>query len=102
MGIQKMKEAMVAAGLREPTFVTEEFIRATFQRSPEFALKEKKGRRFEEKIGDGSEGLAERLAESQKMILTLIIRDPRISKKAMAQAIGISSRLGSDRHKRSS
>jgi ATP-dependent DNA helicase RecG len=37
------------------------------------------------------EWLAERLAEDQKMILALIIRDPRISKKAMAQAIGIST-----------
>jgi ATP-dependent DNA helicase RecG len=37
------------------------------------------------------EGLAERLAENQRMILGLIIRDPHISKKAMAQAAGIST-----------
>ena len=35
-----MKEAMVAAGLREPTFASDSFFRATFQRSPEFAMKE--------------------------------------------------------------
>ncbi len=40
MGIRKMKEAMVAAGLREPTFASDAFFRATFQRSPEFAMKE--------------------------------------------------------------
>ena len=40
MGYRKMKEAMVAAGLREPTFASDAFFRATFQRSPEFAMKE--------------------------------------------------------------
>ena len=86
MGIQKMKEAMVAGGLREPNFASDAFFRATFQRSPEFALKEGK---------DGSEQLVERLveglAENQKMILELIKRESSISKKAMAQAIGIST-----------
>jgi len=86
MGIQKMKETMVAGGLREPTFASDAFFRATFQRSPEFALKEGK---------DGSEQLVERLveglAENQKMILELIRRESSISKKAMAQAIGIST-----------
>jgi ATP-dependent DNA helicase RecG len=99
MGIRKMKAAMVAAGLREPTFASDAFFRATFQRSPELALKEGKEKRLGEKLGKASmelverlvEGLAERLAENQKMILGLIIRDPRVSKKAMAQAIGIST-----------
>jgi ATP-dependent DNA helicase RecG len=40
MGIRKMREAMIAAGLGEPTFATDAFFRATFHRSPEFALKE--------------------------------------------------------------
>ena len=35
--------------------------------------------------------MAEGLAENQRMILGLIIRDPRISKKTMAEAIGIST-----------
>ena len=42
MGIQKMKEAMAVAGLREPTFSSDAFFRAIFQRSPEFALKDGK------------------------------------------------------------
>ena len=89
MGIQKMKEAMVAAGLREPTFASDAFFRATFQRSPEFALKEGKERgqrkvRKEswEKLVEGLvEGLAEKLAENQKMILGLIhTQSPHIQK----------------------
>lgn len=98
MGIQKMKEAMAASGLREPVFEPNGFFRATFQRSPEFALKEgKEG--FEKKFGEKSEELVERLvdklvdglAETQKKILQLIIEHPRISKKAMAEGIGIST-----------
>jgi ATP-dependent DNA helicase RecG len=101
MGIQKMKDTMVAAGLREPTFASDAFFRATFQRSAELALKEgKEGSevRSRQKLGGSEqlverlvEGLAERLAENQRMILGLIIRDPRISKKTMAEAIGIST-----------
>jgi ATP-dependent DNA helicase RecG len=53
-GIQKMKEAMIATGLREPTFATDTFFRAIFFRSPEFALKERK---------EGSEKSSEKLVE---------------------------------------
>ena len=90
MGIQKMKEAMVAAGLREPTFEPNGFFRATFHRSPEFAMKS-----GADATTEGPEGLAERvaegLAESQKMILQLVRRNPQVSRKAMAEEIGIST-----------
>lgn len=98
MGIRKMKEAMVAAGLREPTFEPDGFFRAIFHRSPEFALKEgppaleKMSEEMVVKLVDKlAEGLVEGLAENQKSLLQLIIRKPRISKKAMAETIGIST-----------
>ncbi|WP_337288090.1 winged helix-turn-helix transcriptional regulator [Candidatus Methylomirabilis sp.] len=98
MGIWKMKEAMVAAGLREPTFEPDGFFRAIFHRSPEFALKEgppaleKMSEEMVVKLVDKlAEGLVEGLAENQKSLLQLIIRKPRISKKAMAETIGIST-----------
>jgi len=43
MGTRKMRTAMLAADLQEPVFETaapEDFFRAIFRRSPEFALKE--------------------------------------------------------------
>lgn len=90
MGIQRMKEAMTAAGLREPNFVTDAFFRATFQRLPEFALKERK--EGSEKLVEGlAERLVEGLVENQKRMLALIIRKPHISKRAMAEEIGIST-----------
>ncbi|MCZ7625079.1 MAG: helix-turn-helix domain-containing protein [Candidatus Methylomirabilis sp.] len=98
MGIRKMKEAMVAAGLREPTFEPDGFFRAIFHRSPEFALKEgppgleKMSEEMTLRLVDKlAEGLVEVLAENQKRLLQLMLRNPRISKKAMAETVGISS-----------
>ena len=62
MGIQKMRDLMVAAGLQAPIFQPNGFFRAIFHRSPEFALKngrptsEKEfGEKFGEKFGESSE-----------------------------------------------
>ena len=45
-----------------------------------------------EKLGNGLvEKLVEGLAENQKEILILIAHNPRVSKKAMAQSLGIST-----------
>lgn len=98
MGIRKMKEAMVAAGLRKPTFTSDTFFRATFQRSPEFALKEgKEGP--EKRFGDGWEELVERLeeklgeklGETERHILRLIHRDKHVAIREMARKVGIST-----------
>ena len=54
MGIQKMRDLMVAAGLKAPIFEPNGFFRAIFHRSPEFALKN--GRLTSEKeFGESSE-----------------------------------------------
>ena len=70
MGIQKMKEAMMAAGLREPTFEPNTFFRATFQRPPEYALKERK---------EGSEKLVERVCPKYVPVLgqSILPKPPR-------------------------
>lgn len=86
----------------EPTFATDAFFRAMFQRSPEFALKEgKEGleKRFGEKLGDGWEELVERLEEKlgeklregERNILRLIHCNKRISIREMAREVGIST-----------
>jgi hypothetical protein len=104
MGIQKMKESMIAAGLREPTFATDAFFRATFQRLPEFALKGEQKKRFGEKLGDGSEGLVERskgisrdqvgakvgLSSEQHLIMKNLISDQGIT--ALMAVTGRTSR----------
>jgi len=79
---------MAAAGLREPTFVPDDFFRAIFHRLPQFAAKDDIGKGSEKRL---VERLAERLAENQKKILMLIAQSPYVSKKAMAKEIGIST-----------
>ena len=98
MGIRKMKEAMVAAGLREPTFAVDAFFRATFQRLPEFALRKGKkgpeegfGEGWEELVGRLEERLAEKLVENERSILRLIHRNKRVSISDMSKEVGIST-----------
>lgn len=101
MGIRKMRTTMLAAGLQQPVFETadpEGFFRAIFRRSPEFAMKEgfsgakTSASGLAEGLAEGLvDGLAEGLAESQRRLLVLIAENPRVSKSAMAKAIGIST-----------
>jgi ATP-dependent DNA helicase RecG len=95
MGIQKMKEAMIAAGLREPTFATDAFFRATFQRLPEFALKEKKesSEKSSEKI---LAILKERNTASAREIAEILGLTPRAVEKQIGalKAAGRLRRLG--------
>lgn len=95
MGIRKMKETMVAAGLREPTFAPDGFFRAIFYRLPEFASKEDIGKQPAKGWAESPRGLAEKLVEglveNQKKILILVAHNPYISKKAMSKEIGIST-----------
>jgi len=94
MGIRNMKEAMVAAGLREPTFVPDAFFRAVFWRDE---LRDQNHAIPESATNDSGlvDGLVDRLVdglvENQQEMLRLIGANPRISKRAMAAAAGIST-----------
>jgi predicted HTH transcriptional regulator len=82
------KEAMVAAGLRKPTFVPDAFFRAIFRRSTEFSMKEGPTgteKRIGEKFGDGSE-------KSSEKILAYLSARTKASAREIAKAIGLISR----------
>lgn len=81
MGIQKMKEAMIAAGLREPTFEPNGFFRAVFYRSPEFAMKEEAT--TGEKTGEKTR------EKTREKILDLVRVNPEITTAEMAEKIGL-------------
>lgn len=81
MGIRKMKEAMVAAGLREPTFEPNGFFRAIFHRSPELALKE--GIPRIEVTGKKA-----RMKTGEK-ILDVIVTNPEITAVELAEKVGL-------------
>ncbi|MBI2266057.1 MAG: winged helix-turn-helix transcriptional regulator [Armatimonadetes bacterium] len=80
MGIQKMKDAMVAAGLRQPTFAPDGFFRAIFHRSPEFAMKE------------GSPGSGKASEKTPGRILASLARHRRVTIADLAKVIGVSDR----------
>ncbi|MFH1950463.1 MAG: ATP-binding protein [Pseudomonadota bacterium] len=84
MGIQKMKEAMVAAGLREPTFEPDRFFRAIFHRASELAMKERK-EGSEKKFGEGSE-------KSSEKILALLEARNTASAREIAEILGLTPR----------
>jgi len=94
MGIQKMKEAMVAAGLREPTFASDAFFRATFQRSPELALKEGiLGAEVSEKKPKGGtiqKTIQKTTQKTTQRIIRLIRHNPQITRQELAIELGIS------------
>ncbi len=55
-GIDRMRDLMRDAGLKEPVFEMDEFFRVIFYRDPRYSLK----------VDRLAEGLVDRLAESQK------------------------------------
>lgn len=104
MGVNKMKEAMAKAGLREPEFDIDSFFRAVFYRSPEFAMSalgnvsEEVARTKETGVGMSwpeleerlGEKLGEKLGETERRILRIIHRNRRVSIRELAQTIDIS------------
>ncbi len=108
-GIERMRELMHEAGLKEPVFEMDSFFRVTFYRDPRYSLKadrlgekgvERSEKKVGEKVGEGSgkrladglaEKLVEKLAESQKRILKLTKENPYISKNELSKKIGIST-----------
>jgi ATP-dependent DNA helicase RecG len=89
MGIQKMKEAMVAAGLRKPTFASDAFFRATFLRSPEFAMKEGiLGAEVSEKRPEGKTAQKTTQKTAQK-VMGLIRHNPEITRRELAMELGM-------------
>ena len=88
-----MKEAMVAAGLREPTFASDSFFRATFQRSPEFAMKEGLlgGEVSEKKLeGKAAQKTTQKTAQKTvQKLMGLIRHNPEITRRELAIELGI-------------
>jgi hypothetical protein len=89
MGIQKIKEAVVAAGLREPAFEPGRFFRQTFQRASEFAMKEGK---------EGSEVISEKVPEKMAARLVDKLAEGLAENRKRMPLSGNRFRLHSDNH----
>lgn len=93
MGIRKMREAMISAGLREPTFEPNGFFRVIFHRSPEFAMKKgTPGTDVMKKEGRARTAQKTVQITTQKTvqkIIALIRQNPGITRQELAMELGL-------------
>ena len=97
MGIQRMRETMEAAGLREPAFETDGFFRTILYR-PDLKDREDAERkilgtevtdRVTEKV---TEKVTDRVTENQLLILQEMKKDKNMTAKRLSEIVGISER----------
>ena len=89
-GIRRMKRFLAEAGLQEPQFEIDGFFRAVFRRSPEFALKASTTAK------EAAETAAQKTTQiatqkTTQKILTAIAANPKITRKELAQHLGITA-----------
>lgn len=83
MGIKRMRDLCREAGLKEPVFEIDPFFKVIFYRDPAYSLKGgQKGL---------VDGLVDGLVESQRKILSIILQNPRVSKKELSEKVSIST-----------
>ena len=78
-GIERMRELMHDAGLKEPVFEMDSFFRATFYRDPRYSLKV-------EKIQKGIEKTTQKTTQK---IIEALTKKSDITQKELAELIGI-------------
>ena len=88
-GIDRMRNLMRDAGLKEPVFEMDEFFRVTFYRDPRYSLKadsfEKVRATSEKTRGNTREKTREKIIRSLKA-------NPEITMERLAEIVGISSK----------
>ncbi len=94
MGIQKIREAMVAADLREPVFEPNSIFRATFYRSAELAMKKNMPNtqqlEKEPRINTVQKTNQKTAQKTNQKIMALIQQNPKITRQELADALQIS------------
>lgn len=84
-GIDRMKNLMKDANLKEPVFEISTFFRTIFYRDPEYALKAGGQKKVPEKV-------PEKVTENQTQILKELRKKPHMTSKELAAVVGISER----------
>ncbi|MBI4676996.1 MAG: putative DNA binding domain-containing protein [Elusimicrobia bacterium] len=102
-GIQRMKDAMADAGLKEPEFDANGFFRAVFHRSPEFSLAPGTQKGSQKSTQKGSQKILALIAERCDVTIAELAVHLRISPRAVKKhlrklkARGLLRRVGPDR-----
>lgn len=95
-GIERMRDLMREAGLKEPVFEMDAFFRVTFYRDPRYSLKaeriQKAGESKEKSTEKGlGEKLGEKLGENQNRILEIITKNKFVTIPELSRMLGIST-----------
>ena len=95
-GIERMRDLMREAGLKEPVFEMDAFFRVTFYRDPRYSLKadrsQKSGESTEKSKKKGlGEKLGEKLGENQNRILEIITKNKFVTIPELSKMLGIST-----------
>ena len=88
-GIERMRDLMREAGLKEPVFEMDTFFRVTFYRDPRYSLKTDKFQKVGERVG---EKVGEKLTENRQKIINYMLQNNNVSAKELAELVGISQR----------
>ncbi len=84
-GIERMRELMRDAGLKEPVFEMDAFFRVTFYRDPRYSLKTDRFQKAGKKDGETGEKTREKIIQALKA-------NPEITMERLAEIIGITSK----------
>ena len=78
-GIERMRELMRDAGLKEPVFEMDAFFRVTFYRDPRYSLKVEKNQK----------GIEKTTQKTTQKIIEALTKKSDITQKELAELIGI-------------
>ena len=87
-GIERMRDLMRDAGLKEPVFEMDSFFRVTFYRDPRYSLKENRFQKAKEAM---EKKLGEKLGENEKGILEIIAKNRFVTIPELSKLLGIST-----------
>jgi ATP-dependent DNA helicase RecG len=90
-GIERMRDLMREAGLKEPVFEMDAFFRVTFYRDPRYSLKAEKLQKGIEKTTQKiPRKYPEELTGNQLNLLALLEKDGSLTREQLAEKLNIS------------
>lgn len=91
-GIERMRELMRDAGMKEPVFEMDAFFRVTFYRDPRYSLKADRFQKVGEKVGESwVKKLGEKLGENENRIVEIVVTNKFVTIPELSKMLKIST-----------
>ncbi len=92
-GIDRMRDLMREAELKEPVFEMDKFFRVIFYRDPRYSLKAEGSKKVGERVGEKvGVKVGVKITDNQARIIEAMEKDPYISANKLSEIVGISRR----------